>query len=158
MTVYSNIDIVNCLEIMDRKPMSRDDDRGHAWCLAKASRVHRVRCLCHRNYNTTGQTNLIANENGKGPEEVKMRSLTLAILAIATLSMTRSTTAQTYGPEYRCNLTASGRPAHCAVNPDSAARWRYVDGGRHYFANRSYHYNLGPSCTFYSMWSWPFTC
>ena len=40
-----------------------------------------------------------------------MRSLTLAILATATLS----TTAQTYPPEYRCNLTASGRPARCVT-------------------------------------------
>jgi hypothetical protein len=89
-----------------------------------------------------------------------MRSLTLAILAIATLSMsmTKSTTAQTYAPEYRCNLTASGRPAWCVVNPNSAARWRYFDGERHYFVSRGPHYNLGPDCATYSMWSWPFTC
>ena len=120
--------------------------------------MHCPRNSCHRNYKTTEQTNPIVNENGKGAKEAKMRSLTLAILAIATLSMTKSTTAETYAPEYRCNQRASGRPAHCAVNPNSAARWRYSDGGRHYFASSSLHYNLGPNCAFYSMWSWPFTC
>jgi hypothetical protein len=87
-----------------------------------------------------------------------MRSLTLAILAIATLSMTKSTTAQTYAPEYRCNLTVSGRPARCVVNPYFAAHWRYFDGGRHYFVSRGPHYNFGPDCETHKMCSWPFTC
>lgn len=111
---------------------------------------------------TTEQTNPIVNEDylGKGAnqKEVKMRSLTLAILAIATLSMTKSTTAQTYAPEYRCNLTVSGRPARCVVNPYFAAHWRYFDGGRHYFVSRGPHYNFGPDCATHTMWSWPFTC
>ena len=87
-----------------------------------------------------------------------MRSLTLAILAIATLSMTRSTTAETYAPEYRCTPTASGRPARCVVDPNSAAHWQDFDGGRRYFVSRGPHYNLGPDCATKSMWSWPFTC
>jgi hypothetical protein len=89
-----------------------------------------------------------------------MRSLTLAILAIATLSMISSTTtetyaAETYAPNYRCTPTASGR---CIVDPNSAAHWRYFDGGRRYFISRGPHYNLGPDCATKSMWSWPFTC
>jgi hypothetical protein len=87
-----------------------------------------------------------------------MRSLILAILAIATLSTTKSTTAQTYVPEYRCNLPASERSAHCVVNPHLAARRPYSDGGRRYFVSHGPHYNLGPDCATYSMWSWPFTC
>ena len=87
-----------------------------------------------------------------------MRSLTLVILAIATLSMTKSTTAQTYDPEYWCSLTASGRPVRCVVDPYFVGRWRYLDDGRPYFVSRVPHYNLGPDCAFHSMWSWPFTC
>jgi hypothetical protein len=87
-----------------------------------------------------------------------MRSLTLAILAIATLSMTRSTTAQTYAPEYRCNVTASERPARCVANPSFAARRRQFDNGRRYFFARGPHYNFGPDCATHTMWNWPFTC
>ena len=79
-----------------------------------------------------------------------MRSLTRAILAIATVSMTKPATAQTYAPEYWCN--------RCVVNPYFAARWRYVDSGRRHFVRRGPHYNFGPDCTYYTMWNWPFTC
>jgi hypothetical protein len=94
-------------------------------------------------------------------KELIMRSLTLAVLAvlaIATVSMTKSATAHMYAPEYRCHLTASGRDAPCAVNPYFAARWRYFDSERRHFTARGPHYNLGPDCKYYTMWSWPFTC
>ena len=87
-----------------------------------------------------------------------MRVLTLAILAIATVSMTKSATAQTYAPEYWCNPTASGRHAQCVVNPYFAARLRYFDSGRRHFVDRGPHYNFGPDCTYHTMCSWPFTC
>jgi hypothetical protein len=58
-----------------------------------------------------------------------MRSLTLAILAIATVSMAKSATAQTYAPS-----------------------------GRRHFVSRAPHYKFGPDCTYYTMWNWPFTC
>ena len=87
-----------------------------------------------------------------------MRSLTLAILAIATVSMAKSATAQTYALEYSCNLTASGRHAPCVVNTHFIARWRHFDSGRRHFVSRGPHYNLGPDCATHSMWSWPFTC
>jgi hypothetical protein len=67
-----------------------------------------------------------------------MRNLALAIIAAATLSATAPASAQTYAPGYpicmqvwgpinyydcsftslpQCNLSASGRPAQCVVNP-----------------------------------------
>jgi hypothetical protein len=67
-----------------------------------------------------------------------MRHLALAILASATVSMAGPAAAQTYAPGYpvclhvygpityyecryaslaQCNLSASGRPAQCVVNP-----------------------------------------
>jgi hypothetical protein len=67
-----------------------------------------------------------------------MRILALTILAAATLSAAAPATAQTYAPGYpicmqvwgpinyydcsftslpQCNLSASGRPAQCVVNP-----------------------------------------
>ena len=67
-----------------------------------------------------------------------MRNLTLAILAIATVSVAGPAAAQTYAPGYpvclhvygpityyecrfaslaQCNLSASGRSAQCSVNP-----------------------------------------
>jgi hypothetical protein len=67
-----------------------------------------------------------------------MRSLALAILAIATMSLPGPAAAQTYAPGYpvclhvygpvtyyecrynslaQCNLSASGRAAQCVVNP-----------------------------------------
>jgi hypothetical protein len=67
-----------------------------------------------------------------------MRNLALAILLIATLSAAAPASAQTYAPGYpicmqvwgpinyydcsftslpQCNLSASGRPAQCVVNP-----------------------------------------
>jgi len=71
-------------------------------------------------------------------EEILMRILALAILAIRTIS-TGPATAQTYDPAYpvclhvygrgtnyyecrytslpQCNASASGRPAQCVVNP-----------------------------------------
>lgn len=87
-----------------------------------------------------------------------MRRLTLAILAIAAVSMTKSATAQTYAPEDWCNLTASGRHEPCVINPYYKARWRYFDNGRLHFVSRGPHYNFGPDCTYYTMWNWPFTC
>jgi len=87
-----------------------------------------------------------------------MRSRTLAILAIATVSMTtlstiKSTTAQTYGPEYRYDLAESARS-----RPYFVGRGRQLDDGRHYSVSRGPRYNLGPDCATHSMWSWPFTC
>ena len=75
-----------------------------------------------------------------------MRSLTRTFLAIATVSMARSATAQTYAPEYSCNLTTSGRHAPCVVNPHFKARWRYFDSGRRHFVSRGPHYKFGPDC------------
>jgi hypothetical protein len=67
-----------------------------------------------------------------------MRILTLAVLAIGTISVSASAQAQTYGSDYpvclhvygpvtyyecrytsipQCNLSASGRPAQCVLNP-----------------------------------------
>ena len=67
-----------------------------------------------------------------------MRSLALAILAIATVSIAEPAAAQTYAPGYpvclhvygpatyyecrysslaQCNASASGRPAQCVINP-----------------------------------------
>jgi len=80
-----------------------------------------------------------------------MRNLTLAILAIATVSVAGPAPAQTYAPGYpvclhvygpviyyecrytslaQCNLSASGRAAQCVVNPYFASA--QVPEGRAY--------------------------
>jgi len=92
-------------------------------------------------------------------KDVEMRGSTLAMLTIAALSMT---TAQADAGEYRC-LTPSGYPARCVVDPHVAAHSPFLlDGilldGRRHFVWRGPHSQLGPNCTTYSMWSWPFTC
>jgi hypothetical protein len=85
-----------------------------------------------------------------------MRRLTLAILAIAAVSMTKSATAHTYAPEYWCS--PYGRDAGCVASPYVKVRWGYSDRRRFYFVSPGPYYNLGPGCAFYTMWRWPFTC
>jgi hypothetical protein len=80
-----------------------------------------------------------------------MRNLTLAILAIATVSVAEPAAAQTYAPGYpvclhvwgplnyyecaytslsQCNASASGRAAQCMLNPYAASA--QVPEGRAY--------------------------
>ena len=82
-----------------------------------------------------------------------MRNLTLAILAIATVSVAGPAAAQTYAPGYpvclhvwgpanyyecrytslaQCNATASGRAAQCVVNPYMASAAVPAGPGRRY--------------------------
>jgi hypothetical protein len=86
-----------------------------------------------------------------------MRSLTLAILAIATVAVAGPVAAQTYAPDYpvclhvygpinyyecaytslpQCSLSASGRAAQCVINPYFANAEAPV--GRHYRHRRIY--------------------
>lgn len=90
------------------------------------------------------------------PMEVLMRILALAMLAIGTISAAAPASAQTYDPNYpvclhvygplnyyecgytslpQCNLSASGRPAQCVINPYFASA--EVPAGRAY---RRYHH------------------
>jgi hypothetical protein len=85
-----------------------------------------------------------------------MRILALAILAIATMSVTGPAAAQTYAPGYpvclhvwgpanyyecrytslaQCNASASGRAAQCVINPYFASAEAPV--GRSYWRHRS---------------------
>jgi hypothetical protein len=89
-----------------------------------------------------------------------MRVLALAILAVATASLTEAAGAQTYDPDYpvclhvygragfnyfdcrytslpQCNLSASGRAAQCVVNPYYANADR-EPSGRHTSRHRAY--------------------
>jgi Protein of unknown function (DUF3551) len=81
------------------------------------------------------------NRANRSPEEILMRIPVLAILAIGTMSAAGPAQAQTYGSDYpvclhvygpityyecrytsipQCNLSASGRPAQCVLNPYAA--------------------------------------
>ena len=89
-----------------------------------------------------------------------MRILALAMLAIATATLTEPARAQTYDPNYpvclhlygltgfsyyecrytslpQCNLSASGRAAQCVVNPYYANADR-EPSGRHTSRHRAY--------------------
>jgi hypothetical protein len=89
-----------------------------------------------------------------------MRLLALAMLAVATASLTEPAGAQTYDPDYpvclhvydraglhyydcrytslpQCNLSASGRAAQCVVNPYYANADR-EPSGRHTSRHRAY--------------------
>lgn len=89
-----------------------------------------------------------------------MRSLVLAILAIATCSAAEPALAQTYDPDYpvclhvyrqganyydcrytslpQCNLSASGRAAECVVNPYFANAY-HEPSGRHTTWHRRFY-------------------